>query len=87
MVPTAAVLPAHGVGVGNLPHFVVVSGSSQSGQTLGVQHANAGVELVPVIAVQGCPKGVDGDDESSAICFKLPHRQGVTWTQALPTIL
>ena len=73
---TDTVRLAHRVGVCNLPHFIIVRSSSQLGQALRVEHANARIELVPVISVESCSKGVYGDDEGTAISFKLWQIRG-----------
>lgn len=50
--------------------FIIIC-LGQPRQSLRVQLATLGIQLIPIIFAKLSPEGVDGDDESSTISLKL----------------
>lgn len=63
--------PTYPVNVSHLSDLIIVISLGQQLQTVGVEVPTAGVQLGPVFFCQLCSKRVDGNDESSSVCFKL----------------
>lgn len=61
----------HWVVVSHVLHLLVVISPSQLGQALRVEPTTVWKELGTVLLRQLCAEGVDGDDEGTAVCFKL----------------
>ena len=61
----------HRVVVGHVLDLLIVVSSSQLGQALWVEPSTVREELGTVLFGQLCAEGVNGDDESAAVCFKL----------------
>lgn len=61
----------HRVVVSHVLDLFVVISPSQLGQALWVEPPTVWKELCTILFRQFCAKGVDGDDEGAAVCFKL----------------
>ena len=65
----------HRVNVGNSLDLVVVLALGQLSKTFRMQSATCWVELFPIVHSQLCPKGVDGNNESTPVCLKLQWQE------------
>lgn len=69
--PLSCSQDTHRVVVSHVLNLFIVISSSQLGQTLWVEPPTVWKELGTVLFGQLCAKGVNGDDEGAAVCFKL----------------
>ena len=58
----------------NTPDLIIIICPSKSFESIGVKFSTSRVQLLPVILGQLSAERVDGDDEGSAVGFKLKCR-------------
>lgn len=71
-------ITTHRVNVSHSFDLVIVLTLGQPCQSLRIQTATCGVQLLTVIHGQLCPKRVDGDNECTPVCLKLSERNKST---------